>query len=391
MRRSRRAAHLLLRSHGAQLIPFVLSGCILLGYEPLQPQEGAGDSSAQETTDNNGKSDGGKGDAATAEAPPDETTSPQPPTGGTPTDGPVVDAGDSSEATDASTPAEPDAGSPCPPFESRCSADVAYECREDGTRFEVDCAAGLPSCVEGSCDPAQGCIQHIVADGTPCDDTDLCTTADACTDGRCGGVAVDCSDLSDACNVGLCRPQSGMCRREPVADGTACGSDLSCRAGQCTTVADCTPFGDCYVGCTERGDVCAIECAGIDACELGCANGASCTQDCTGSQQCTGECTEDSQCVTDCRGASQCTFTCGGESVCGINCQGATECGPILCRDGAKCDLNCKGVSSCAARCEDEAGCLLDCGNAATCEFELCNGTEERCAGGVTVCNRPCP
>lgn len=370
-------------------------GCMLVGYDPRQQQQGAagegGTPAPAEDPRDAGTRSGTSGtdamvseiaDAAAVSPPPAKETQ----------DG--QDAGDPAfdpMEADAAVPSMADAGATCPVGERGCSERLAYECDDLGTRIEQDCTADLPSCMEGLCDPERGCVQMRAEDGAPCDDNDHCTIGDQCSSGDCGGTAVSCADLDDACNVGVCRPQNGMCYKETVADGTACGSGLSCRSGQCVTVADCTAFGDCYVGCSDRGEICAIDCAGIGACEVGCTNETICSQNCTGGVQCTGSCADGSQCTTNCQGSAQCSFTCSGSATCGVDCRGAATCGPVQCQDTAQCEVNCESASSCAVRCEDEAGCLLRCGAATACEFEVCQGTTEVCADGVITCNLPCP
>src|SRR5262249_43294250 len=66
------------------------------------------------------------------------------------------------------------------------------------------------------CDPAVGCVNAAVPNGTPCNDKNVCTTGDSCQDGVCTHTApvVDgtpCSDgdactVTDACHGGFCTP-----------------------------------------------------------------------------------------------------------------------------------------------------------------------------------------
>ena len=56
------------------------------------------------------------------------------------------------------------------------------------------------------------------AQGTLCDDLDLCTVNDVCDgDGTCAGTAVDCSELDGVCQAGVCNPTSGACETNYLA------------------------------------------------------------------------------------------------------------------------------------------------------------------------------
>ncbi len=97
----------------------------------------------------------------------------------------------------------------------------------------VVCAA-LDQChVAGTCDSATGmCTNPNAADGTACDDTDLCTTMDVCAGGTCLGAAVAC-DATDCLEAGTCNKMTGMCEGAPKPNGTPCGVDGTCKDGLC--------------------------------------------------------------------------------------------------------------------------------------------------------------
>ena len=85
------------------------------------------------------------------------------------------------------------------------------------------------------CDPTTGaCASPAFADGTPCDDANLCTVRDACVNGACVGVGVTLScPATDECHVaGKCDPATGKCSNPARADGSGC-SVGTCRAGVC--------------------------------------------------------------------------------------------------------------------------------------------------------------
>ncbi len=121
-------------------------------------------------------------------------------------------------------------------------------------------ACTTAACVDGAC-------VYGVQAGV-CDDGDPCTTGDACSQGACAGVAVDCSELDGPCHEGTCT--AGGCVAVPVDqacdDGDPCTIGDACAAGVCAGAAlDCSALdGPCQIGlCT--GGLCAVE---EVACEL---------------------------------------------------------------------------------------------------------------------------
>jgi len=79
----------------------------------------------------------------------------------------------------------------------------------------------------------------------PCDDGDLCTTQDYCSEDTCTGTPVTCDD-GNPCTADSCDPTSG-CVREPAADGThctdgdPCTEGDTCQAGACVSGQDVCP------------------------------------------------------------------------------------------------------------------------------------------------------
>ena len=97
---------------------------------------------------------------------------------------------------------------------------------------------GAAQCREaGVCDPSTGACSEgsAIADGTACDDQDACSSNDRCQAGAClPGTRVRC-DPEGPCQQSICDPASGTCRRAlPLADGTICDD-----ADLCTTVSSC--------------------------------------------------------------------------------------------------------------------------------------------------------
>jgi hypothetical protein len=172
------------------------------------------------------------------------------------------------------------AGDPCP-------ATLCNTCQEDlDNCFDpptTSCDDGLYCTATDNCDgagnctgsgsPCQGaevCIESTDTcqlsnctsqpDCTPCNDGLYCTAEDNCLAGVCTGsgypcaagevcnegtdtcepgCATDCSSLTDACNTGVCNPQSSQCELLPKSVGTFCapngGSNyIYCHEGVCT-------------------------------------------------------------------------------------------------------------------------------------------------------------
>ncbi|MCZ6653233.1 MAG: hypothetical protein O7D91_09430, partial [Planctomycetota bacterium] len=134
----------------------------------------------------------------------------------------------------------------------------------------VDCSAAGDQCNTASCDSggAEGNCDILtpVADGTLCSDGDACTENDQCTAGSCGGTAVDCSGAGDQCNTASCDPggAEGNCDiLTPMADGAPCEDsdvctiDDECSGGeciggpvvQCPEGQTCDPKTGVCVGC----------------------------------------------------------------------------------------------------------------------------------------------
>jgi hypothetical protein len=172
------------------------------------------------------------------------------------------------------------AGNPCPETMCNTCQEVAQSCYDSaGTGCDdglyctlTDTCDGAGSC-EGSGSPCQAneiCRESLDVcelsgctgqpDCTPCNDGLYCTANDGCIEGECLGFgdpcaageicnettdsceaqcATNCSFLDDACNTGVCNPQSGQCELQPKPIGTACATDggdnyMFCQDGICT-------------------------------------------------------------------------------------------------------------------------------------------------------------
>ena len=113
----------------------------------------------------------------------------------------------------------------------------------------VICTA-LDQChVAGMCNSSTGvCSNPNKADGTACNDNNLCTRTDTCVAGTCvGSNPIACGSGNQCQAAGICDPATAMCLHSGKADGTACddGSDStssdSCQAGACVGIPALPP------------------------------------------------------------------------------------------------------------------------------------------------------
>jgi MYXO-CTERM domain-containing protein len=111
----------------------------------------------------------------------------------------------------------------------------------------------------GVCDPATGvCTNPPKPNGAACNDNNLCTQSDTCQGAACvGGNPVVCPTPDQCHDTGVCAPATGMCSNPAKADGTGCND-----GDMCTTMDRCMA-GACVMGGTMVG--CTPIDAGADA------------------------------------------------------------------------------------------------------------------------------
>ncbi|MFN2425603.1 MAG: hypothetical protein ABR587_04050 [Candidatus Binatia bacterium] len=274
-------------------------------------------------------------------------------------------------------------GTPCDDGDG-CTADDA--CNEgacvgaprDCSEFDDECHVGICNGDTGTC---QG---DLVEDETPCNDGDLCTSNDQCSNGVCGGVLLDCSGLDDQCNSGFCDGQTGQCEKVPVEepqscnDGDLCTTGDECDAGECTgTPVDCSGSDDqCNTGScnTESGQCDTIPLEGTPPCN----DGDLCT---TGDQCDAGEC---SGTPVDCSGEGDVCNNgfCNAETG---ECDTAPVEGTPPCNDG---DLCTTGDQCDAGEC---SGTPVDCsGSDDQCNTGFCNAQTGQCDTAAVEGTPPC-
>ncbi len=263
----------------------------------------------------------------------------------------------------------------CPDYGAQCVHTQIPDCCHD----DSECSTTL-ACHVATCDTQNThlCQVNAVADGTACDDNQLCTTDDACVSGVCTGVPVVCTNSGPCIIGGLCDPGGGYCYNLYADDGTPCDDGNAC------TVGETCLYGTCGLG------------RGIS---VSCDDDNPCTDDsCDPSTGCvntpnTSPCDDGNACTTE--------DTCGGGT-----CQGT----PVECSDGNPCTTDtCDSHTGCAhtnnsAPCDDHNACtqgdhcaagscvgaLVDCDDHNPCTNDFCSPSLSATAGGPSYfCQHP--
>jgi CSLREA domain-containing protein len=235
--------------------------------------------------------------------------------------------------------------------------------------YTVKCKPGKPlSAFDETCDgvddDCDGLIDEDLPDGT-CDDGDACTIGDACIDGNCLSLPLDCND-DNPCTDDGCDPTTGCVFENNdilCDDGDACTENDLCSQGNCAgTTATCNDNNLC----TDDGCDPATGCV-FQNNDILCDDGDACTENDLCSQG-------------TCAGT---ILTCNDNNLCTDDgCDPANGCNHIAnqaaCDDGDMCT---KGESCFAGEClsgptEDDC-CNVD----GDCEvpFFACETQEHLC------------
>jgi hypothetical protein len=232
-------------------------------------------------------------------------------------------------------------GQPCPEDGDPCTVDT---CTSLGCGHAIDpnkCEIGGVCYAAGEGSPTDPCLQCVpatnqtkfsAAPGQPCEDGNLCTVNEKCTNGSCsGGVPKDCSGGTTQCGTAACDKTTGACvftpKSGPCDDGDVCTASDHCAGGVCTgTPADCSPYDtQCTVGTCSNGICSGVPKPGT------CNDGDPCTHNdaCDGAK-CVGA-------KLDCSGL---------DSVCGTGacqdgfCVATPKVGSVACSDNNGCTFN---------------------------------------------------
>ena len=254
------------------------------------------------------------------------------------------------------------------------------------------CNDGNP-CTDDSCEPATGCV--FAPNAADCNDDDVCTTEDTCSNGECsGGLALICDDTNICNGTESCDPGKGC----------QAGSPLACNDNNvCTGNESCHPANGCQAGeplvCADSNPCTDDSCDPVAGCQFA-ANEADCDDgnECTLSDGCSDGickagsalfCNDDNICTSDtCDPVQGCLFVmnqapCDDSDLCttGDHCHLGTciGAGTLTCADGNGCtDDSCQPELGCVfvdntAPCDDGNECTGD----DTCTDGACLGQAE--------------
>ncbi len=184
-------------------------------------------------------------------------------------------------------------------------------CMKGATCTNGLCTGGAPEdcffspvpddCHIAQCNPQNGQCEPVVGnEGQPCIDlNDLCSVANTCTNGVCGGgTPTDCSSLTVGCFDGVCDPNTGQCIQQPIPPGGNCAAATDdCNQGICDTQGNCNPTP------VNQGGACnSDDCIAGQTCSSGTCQGGSPITSCTnGDLCCPSGCTiqTDNDCLTE--------------------------------------------------------------------------------------------
>ena len=266
-------------------------------------------------------------------------------------------------------------GAPCDDGDA-CSAKDACEngvCQGKA----VDCDDANP-CTDDNCDNKLGCLHKV--NSSPCSDGDACTASDGCVDSKCvPGVVKVCAD-NVFCTVDSCNKTSGNCvfdadaaNGTPCDDNNVCTLGDNCKGGFCAVgiAKDCNDNNPCTddlcdktKGCSPSFNSKACDdsnaCTSSDICKFGDCEGNA--VNCNDNNPCTDDsCDAKKGCVNGANSA-----ICNDNNACttGDSCKN-TICGgaPAVCDDGNVCsDDSCDKVAGCVGSpnvlaCPDNDAC----------------------------------
>jgi len=293
----------------------------------------------------------------------------------------------------------------CLPKDDGNMCNGALKCVESFCEIDpatlVICKKPESPCIEAVCTPATGLCSEVAAvDGSPCSDDNLCTQGDTCVAGACAsGKELVCDDHND-CTKDECNPEMGCAFTNvdgPCDDGNLCTTEDTCSDGKCkgvggeacscSTYLDCEPFEDgdycngtllCGGGQCVVDPVSLIKCNTADDTECGVTQCISDTGACVTNPVEDGEpCDDDDTCSL----TSECKE---GECV-------LTE--PVSCDDGNPCtedlcdaEVGCQNPPSLGAACDDSDPCTVN----DVCVAGGCAGEPKPCDDGNPCTHESC-
>jgi hypothetical protein len=291
------------------------------------------------------------------------------------------------------------------PDEDGTRCDDGNPCTTGGECLDGECVGtpvvctSLDQCHDvGTCDTETGiCSNPQKQDGSTCDDGSACSQTDSCQDGDCvGSNPVVCPDPAPCHRAGTCNPEDGECDYEPEANGTDCDDSNLCTHPDSCTDGECR--GSPYI-CDDELECTQDACDGLGGCTFtllggwclidgACAGGSQIdfTNPCgiclpgvdpyTWSNHDMGTCSDDLMC-TD---SDHCVdLACTGTEVI---CDDLNPCTDGSCVEGTGCIQTPN-----SAPCNDDDPCTFQ----DTCAGETCQGTPYTCEPGdcqqTSTCN----
>jgi hypothetical protein len=126
-------------------------------------------------------------------------------------------------------------------------------------------------CHVSECNPQTGTCEPVPAnDGVACPDAgDLCMLNKKCQGGLClGTIEKSCSALTKGCFEGVCDKADGLCKKAPIAEGSACDEAVDeCNLGVCDAQGTCLPVPTPGVPCASETNACNLgSCDAAGAC-----------------------------------------------------------------------------------------------------------------------------
>ncbi|MBI5607407.1 MAG: hypothetical protein HY902_00845 [Deltaproteobacteria bacterium] len=241
----------------------------------------------------------------------------------------------------------------CTPNTKGCNGSLLATCNGAGSGWlegATNCAAQGNPCLTGICQ-AGACSTVPASPGGPCDDGNPCTAGDSCSNGKCAGLAKNCSALDAGCVQGVC--EAGTCVAKALTsicnDANPCTVGDVCKGGQCIgTPMDCSNLNTaCLVGVCAAGSCTAKPKASA------CDDGNPCT-------------VADSCAAGGCQGSP-------------MNCSSLNgPCSAGTCQ-GGKCIAQ---PASGGTGCDDGNPCTV----ADVCASGKCAGTAKDCSSATTAC-----
>ena len=112
---------------------------------------------------------------------------------------------------------------------SICTDDSCDPVSGDCIHAPLDCDDGNP-CTDDACDPATGACTRTARQGT-CNDRNICTVGESCSNGNCVGGSPSTCGWSGQCGGFLCSPFEQQCSIH--LGGSGCPSPTQCGFYQC--------------------------------------------------------------------------------------------------------------------------------------------------------------